>query len=393
MHDRLNIGVVCFPTFGGSGIVATEVAAGMARRGHTVHVVSHAVPRRLDQGCESLRFHQVTTRSYPVFPQPQYALALASTLVSVVDYEGIDVLHIHYAVPHATSAWMARAVLGPRAPALVTTLHGTDVTLVGNDDSYLPITRHAVAASDAVTTPSVFLRDAAWRNLELDPLATPIEVIPNFVDVDRYAPDGEAAAARLAGLWDGDRTVPVIVHVSNFRPVKRVPRVIELLERVRRTTPARLLLIGDGPERARVESRIRKLGLRDHVRLLGQQERFQPLLSAAAAFVLPSETESFGLAALEALSSGVPVVASRVGGLPEVVRHGETGFLADPEDLDGMAAHLVALVSDPERRRQMGRAAREDALKRFREGPMIDRYEALYRRTLADRRHPAFPVD
>lgn len=394
MGRSLSIGVVCYPTFGGSGIVATEIGQAMARRGHRVHIISHDVPRRLDVG-GTVCFHQVTTRGYPVFPQPQYALALASTLVSVVDYEGIDLLHVHYAVPHATSAWMAREVLGPKAPALVTTLHGTDITLVGSDESYLPITRHSIAVSDAVTAPSAFLRDATWRRLGLDPLATPIEVVPNFVDVERYAPaaDPAAAAQRLAALWDGDARVPVLVHVSNFRPVKRVPLIIDLLARVRRERPARLLLIGDGPERGRVEARVRKLGLRDHVRLLGQQTRFETLLPAARAFVLPSETESFGLAALEALSAGVPVVASQVGGLAEVVHHGRTGFLAPADDLEAMAGHLLTLIAEPDRAAEMGRAARADALERFRVEPMIDRYEALYRRVLAGRRRPPFAVD
>lgn len=385
-HDPLRIGVVCYPTFGGSGIIATEIGVAMARRGHTVHVISHDVPRRLDHCAEDVVFHQVTTRGYPVFPQPQYALALASTLVSVVEYEGLDLLHVHYAVPHATSAWMARAVLGPRAPALVTTLHGTDITLVGNDESYLPITRHSVAMSDAVTTPSVFLRDATWRELRLDPQGTPIEVVPNFVDTEHYRPaSGPEDARRIAALWDGDPSVPVLVHVSNFRPVKRVPMVIDLLARVRQAAPARLLLIGDGPERGRVEARVRQLGLKDHVRLIGKQEHFAELLRGAAAFALPSETESFGLAALEALSSGVPVVASAVGGLGEVVRHGDTGFLAPADDLDGMAAALARLVAEPTLRAEMGRAARADVLARFRQAPMIARYEALYRRVLAAR--------
>ncbi len=390
MERKLTVGVVCYPTFGGSGIVATEIGQAMARRGHTVHVISHDVPRRLDAGCRRVIFHQVATRGYPVFPQPQYALALASKLVSVVDYEGIDLLHVHYAVPHATSAWMAREVLGPRAPALVTTLHGTDITLVGSDESYLPITRHSIAVSDAVTVPSAFLREATWDRLGLDRAQTPIEVVPNFVDVERYAPpaDRHAAAAQLADLWDGDTRVPVLVHVSNFRAVKRVPLVVELLRRVRQTIPARLLLIGDGPERGRVEARVRRLGLREHVRLLGQQERFESLLAGAAAFVLPSETESFGLAALEALSAGVPVVASQVGGLAEVVRHGETGFLAAVDDVDEMAGYLVRLVSDRATAETMGRAARKDVLARFREGPMIDRYEALYRAVLTARERP-----
>lgn len=385
---RLAIGITCYPSFGGSGIIATDIGLAMAARGHRVHFITRERPKRLDAAADTtpeVGFHPVRAPGYPVFGEAPYTLALASAMASVAASAKLDVMHVHYAVPHAASAWMARAIMGPAAPALVTTLHGTDITVVGCDDSYRPVTRHAIAASDAVTAPSAFLRDAAWQGLGLDREATPIEVIPNFVDTDRYHPALTGDADRLAALWDGDPAVPVLVHVSNFRPIKRVPRVVELFAAVRAQHRARLLLIGDGPERAAVEAQIAAHGLGDDVRLVGKQEHFEHWLRACAVFVLPSESESFGLAALEALSSGVPVVASAVGGLGEVVRHGETGWLAGADDTDGMTARIAALVADPAQRAQMGEAARADVLSRFCAAPMVERYEAVYRRVVAGR--------
>ncbi|MCB9541485.1 MAG: N-acetyl-alpha-D-glucosaminyl L-malate synthase BshA [Myxococcales bacterium] len=386
--DRLAIGITCYPSFGGSGIIATDIGLAMAARGHRVHFITRERPRRLDERADAMpgvTFHRVEAPGYPVFGEAPYTVALASAMASVATAAKLDVLHVHYAVPHAASAWMARAMLGAEAPALVTTLHGTDVTVVGCDDSYRPATRHAIAASDAVTAPSAFLRDAAWDGIGLDREGTPIEVIPNFVDTDRYAPAVAGDDERLAALWDGDPSVPVVVHVSNFRPIKRVPRVVELFAAVRARHRARLLLIGDGPERAAVEAQVTAHGLGDDVRLVGKQEHFEAWLRACAVFVLPSESESFGLAALEALSSGVPVVASAVGGLGEVVQHGETGWLAGADDIGGMAERIAALVADPALRARMGAAARADVLSRFCAAPMVERYEAVYRRVVAGR--------
>lgn len=386
--DRLCIGITCFPSFGGSGFIATDIGLAMAARGHRVHFICSERPRRLE-GSSALPagvfFHGVSAPGYPVFGEAPYSLALASRMASVSREVELDVLHVHYAVPHAVSAWMAREIVGSAAPALVATLHGTDITVVGRDECYRPVTRHAIAQSDAVTVPSAFLRDAAWHELGLDAGETPIEVIPNFVDTERYAPGDESDRERLAALWDGDASVPVVAHVSNFRPIKRVPRVIELFAAVRSKHRARLLLVGDGPERAAVEAQVAALGLGEDVRLVGRQEHFEGWLRACAVFVLPSESESFGLAALEALSSGVPVVASAVGGLAEVVQHGVTGFLAPMEDVAGMAEHLAALVGDAERGAAMGAAARRDVLMRFRAAPMVDRYEAVYRRVVQAR--------
>ena len=380
----LRIGIACYATFGGSGIIATEVGVAMARRGHCVHFICTDVPRRLHHGIDHVFFHQVQAQDYPVFPRAPYSLALTSKMVSVATHEGLDVLHAHYAVPHATSAWMAREMLGSQAPRVVTTLHGTDITLVGMDEGYLPVTRHSIVQSDAVTAPSAFLRDDTYARFDIDRRNTAIDVIPNFVDCDAYRPAKSDARPRLEALFGSDvRDVPVLVHVSNFREVKRVDWVVEIFARACRKTPCFLLLIGDGPERPRVEAALRRLGVAERSRLLGNQEHVAPLIRECAVFLLPSSTESFGLAALEALASGVPVVASRVGGLPEVVQDGETGLLVDPGDLDGMVDAVTQLLEDPSGRRRMAEQARTDVVERFRRDPLIDRYEALYRRLVA----------
>lgn len=352
----MKIGITCYPTFGGSGIVATELGLALARRGHGVHFICTDLPRRLEP-LPHVRFHPVHPKTYPVLPHVPYELALTSAMVSVAQREGLDLLHAHYAVPHATSAWMAREVLGPGGPKVVTTLHGTDITLVGADPSYLPVTRHSIAASDAVTAPSAFLARETRARFDLD---VPITVIPNFVDTDAYRP--------------GTPT-DTIVHVSNFRPVKRVDRVVDVFARVVARRPARLLLVGDGPERPAIEAMLRARSL--PASIVGDQVDVAAKLRDCAVFLLPSETESFGLAALEALASGVPVVASAVGGLPEVVRHGETGFLVPPDDLDAMAARTVEILDG--RHPGMAATARADAIARFHPDPLVDQYESLFR--------------
>lgn len=371
----LAIGITCYPTVGGSGVVATEIGLELARRGHRVHFVCAELPFRLDPA-PGVHFHPVRAARYPLFEHTPYALALTSAMVDVAQREALDVLHVHYAVPHATSAWMAREILGG-AVRVVTTLHGTDVTLVGPDPSYRAITRHSVIGSDAITTPSAWLRDEARARLDLRD--APVDVLPNFVDTDAWRPS-VGDRSRLAALFPDD--APVVIHVSNFRPVKRVDRVVDAFARVVARRPARLLLVGDGPERPDVEDRLRSLGLLDRTVLLGTVDDLPALVRECAVLHLPSESESFGLAALEALASGVPVVASDVGGLPEVVRDGETGFLVPPDDVAGMAARIGELLDAPGLRAAMGAAARRDALARFHTRPAVDRYEALYERVL-----------
>jgi N-acetyl-alpha-D-glucosaminyl L-malate synthase BshA len=372
----MKIGVTCYPSIGGSGIVATEVGMALARRGHEVHFVCAELPYRLTLG-ERVHFHPVRAPGHPVFAEIPYALALSSALVSIAQRCGLEVLHAHYAVPHATSAWMAREVLRSSGTPVrvVSTLHGTDITQLGSDESYLPITRHSLLQSDAVTAPSAWLRDQAHQRLKLE---LPIEVVPNFVDPALWRPLQGHARPHLEALFGPmvDR-VPVLVHVSNFRPVKRVPVVVDVFERVLARTEALLLLVGEGPELPRVEARLRERGLLDRARLVGEQTHVQDLLRECAVFLLPSESESFGLAALEALASGVPVVASATGGLPEVIRDGETGYLVHPSDISGMAARVTSLLTEPSLRRALGEAARQDVLQRFPVDPVVTLYERI----------------
>jgi L-malate glycosyltransferase len=384
----LKVGIVCYPTFGGSGVVATEIGVALARRGHRVHVLSYEVPSRLDHFVENLLFHEVATRSYPLLDDGAYTLALASKIVEVCRYEGLDLLHVHYAVPHATSAYLARQILGPEAPRIVTTLHGTDITLVGSDPSFLPITRFSIVQSDGVTTPSAYLKQATYDRLDV-PESMPIEVIPNFVDTERYAPGPRRSLAELGGpVMPAAAAAPaVLVHVSNFRPLKRVDDVVRIFSEVNRVRPAVLLLIGDGPERSKVEALVRQLGLGNRVVFVGKMVSFVELLQASDVFLMPSESESFGLAALEALSCGVPVVASDVGGIPEVVPDGEVGFLAPVGDVATMAERVLRILADEGLHGRLSRAARARALQQYGLAPAIARYEAHYERVLAQPRN------
>src|SRR5712692_1492267 len=325
----LRIGITCYPTFGGSGIIATEIGLSLARRGHRVHFICYDVPWRLEDFHENVFFHEVEVRDYPLFDHGHYALALASKMVEVSTYEKLDLLHVHYAIPHATSAYLARQILEASAPRLVTTLHGTDITVVGIDRSFLPITRFSIIQSDGITVPSEYLKQATHDNLNV-PRSVPIEVIPNFVDTEKFKPVPSKRIDQLARLFAGARPnfegaarPRVLIHNSNFRPLKRVEDVVRIFAQVRKTTPVVLVLVGDGPDRSRIEAMVRDLKLTGAVCFLGKQLNFLEVLQSSDVFLLPSETESFGLAALEALSCGVPVVASRVGGLPEVVIDGE----------------------------------------------------------------------
>jgi L-malate glycosyltransferase len=357
-----------------------------------VHVLSYEVPSHLDHFVENVFFHEVEMREYPLFNHSPYTLALASKIVEVSRYEGLDVLHVHYAVPHATSAYLARQILGPEAPRIVTTLHGTDITLVGSDPSFLPITRFSIMESDAVTTPSAYLKQATYDRLDV-PERLPIEVIPNFVDTTRFAPLAASATGRSLyelcpmlgrAAADGGGPPPaVLIHVSNFRPLKRVDDVIRIFAEVRKVRPAVLLLVGDGPERSRAEALVRQLGLGGQVAFVGKMLSFGEFLQASDVFLLPSETESFGLAALEAMSCGVPVVASDVGGLPEVVVEGETGFLAPVGDVAAMSARVLSILGDPALQRRLSSAARQRALTHYRADPVIDAYEGQYDRVLS----------
>jgi N-acetyl-alpha-D-glucosaminyl L-malate synthase BshA len=383
----LSVAIVCFPSFGGSGIVATELAVGLSLRGHNVHVVASAPPSRTLPTYERLFLHEVSVPTHPALQYAPYTLALASSLVGIASDHGLDVVHVHYAVPHAASAYLARQVLSRAAPRVVTTLHGTDVTQIGSDPAYRPVTRFTVASSDGLTVPSEFLKAEAYLRLEV-PAELPIEVIPNFVDTEHFTPAPNRDRAHFDAIFESaggdpaDRGAPVLFHVSSFRPVKRVTDLVETLALVRRHTRARLMLVGDGPERQRLVARARELGLTRSVCLVGTHAEFVGYLRHADAFLLPSESESFGVAALEAMSCGVPVIAYRVGGLPEVVTE-DVGKLVRPYDVDALAAAARTLLSDPALRDAMGRAARARAVSLFRRDTAIERYEAHYRRVLA----------
>lgn len=376
----LSIGMVCFPSLGGSGVVATELASGLAERGHHVHIVASALPGRLEAMPPRLSMHEAAIPDYPLFEHAPYESAIASRILEVARAERLDLVHVHYAVPHAASGVLARSLLGPGAPPLVTSLHGTDVTHTGSDPSLRALTSAAVSASDAIVAPSEWLRREAQDRLGI---SAPIETIPNFVDTVRFAPPSLRDPARLLRLFPEGGSGPVLFHISNFRPVKRTADLPEILAKVRHSLPARLILVGDGPDRERVEARVHELGLCGSVRFLGRQgTTFVDELRHADAFLLPSESESFGLAALEALGCGVPVFGYRVGGLEEVVSP-EVGALVDPFDSDALAARVVAVLAAPGVRDRLGDAARTRVLERFRRDLALDRYEALYRRLLA----------
>lgn len=370
-RDSLRIGIACFSSFGGSGVVATEIGMALGRRGHRVCFLSDKPPTRLDLDTPNVSFHEVALLDYPLVAHRSFALALTVKMIEVSRAEKLDLLHVHYAIPHAVSAVMAKQILGSDAPKVVTTLHGTDVTLVGADHGFAPLTRFAVASSDAVTAPSRWLAESARGNLGL-PSDLRIDVIPNFVDAQQFCPPARRERSRP----------PVMIHVSNFRPIKRVHDVVGILASVRKATPCRLELVGDGPERPRIEALVRELGLRDYVTFRGEMDDLAALYGSCDVFLLPSESESFGLAALEAMACGVPVVASDVGGLPDVVADGETGFLAPVGDVAAMAEAAGRLLSDDVLWGRMSGLARERARTCFAVDRAVDRYEATYQRVL-----------
>ena len=380
MRQYLSIGIVCFPSFGGSGVVASELAAGLAERGHRVHLMASARPGRPVHEWQGVTFHRIEVPAYPLFEHAPYDLAVASKIFDVCLEQKLDLVHVHYAVPHAASAILARTLLGRDAPAVVTSLHGTDVTRVGADPAYRSIVGAAVAASDGVVVPTDYLRREAYRYLML-PDSVAIETVPNFVDTARFAPAAQRNRACFEPLFGGAVDGPVLMHVSNFRSVKRPGDLVDVLVRVRRELPARLVLVGEGPERIDVERRVRALGLQDYVAFLGKRADFAELLRHADAFVLPSESESFGVAAAEALACGVPVFAYRVGGLPEVVAE-QVGRLVEPFDVDALARAILEVVRNPARVEELGAAARIHVLERYRREPAIERYEHYYRRVL-----------
>jgi N-acetyl-alpha-D-glucosaminyl L-malate synthase BshA len=377
----MRVGMVCYASVGGSGVVATELAKALADRGHDVHLISSEPPFRWQGGVPHLHFHRVTVPSYPLFREPQYLLALATTIAHIADEQRLDIVHAHYAVPHATAAYLAQQMLTsaarPAHPKTVTTLHGTDITLVGSDRSYAWAVGFSIERSDIVTAVSQSLKDSTIASLGIH---HEIEVIPNFLDCVEYQ---QRHDPKLRAQLAPPGTQALLVHMSNFRPVKRVAAVIDVFRLIRREVPARLLLIGDGPDRSAVERQVEEYGLADHVVFAGEERDPLRLLSVADVFLLPSMQESFGLAALEAMACEVPVISSNVGGLPEIVQDDVTGYATMPDALDEMARRAVELIKDPARRRAMGRAAAEMVRTHYCVERIVPRYEAAYARAVA----------
>jgi N-acetyl-alpha-D-glucosaminyl L-malate synthase BshA len=375
----MKIGITCYPTYGGSGVVATELGIELAERGHEVHFITYAPPFRLPEKHPNIYYHEVTVSEYPLFEYPPYDLALATRMAEVAEYYKLDLLHVHYAIPHSASAMLARQMLecerGLRLP-YVTTLHGTDITLVGADPSYLPITRFSIQRSDGVTAISHYLKDRTTREFDI---TRPIEVIWNFVNCDLYLRDVDSPKRRAQFADPGER---VVVHLSNFRPVKRIPDVIEIFDRIQKEIPSRLILIGDGPERARAEWMCKEKKIQDRVIFMGKQDRVNEKLAMADLILMPSEMESFGLAALEAMACEVVPIATRVGGVCEVIDDGDTGCLAPVGALDQMAHCAIEILSDETRLREMGKRARRSAQSRFCASKIIPQYEKFYREVL-----------
>lgn len=377
----MRIGITCYPTYGGSGVVATELGIELAHRDHQVHFISYSQPIRLTDPHPNIHFHEVEVSRYPLFEYPPYDLALATRMAEVAEIYELDLLHVHYAIPHSVSAMLARQMMAagnghkPRSLPFVTTLHGTDITLVGLDRSYLPITRFSIEQSDGVTAISDYLKQKTIEEFEV---GRAIEVIPNFVNCDVYKPVRDQEHRREFAA-DDER---VLVHLSNFRPVKRVCDVIEIFERVQKKIPSKLLMIGDGPDRSKAEWLAMKKGIHDRVHFLGKQDRVHEKLGIADMMFMPSQLESFGLAALEGMACEVVPIATAVGGVPELIDQGRTGFMAEVGDVDAMAAFAIEVLGDDIRLEEMRKRARIYAQSRFCSTKIIPKYEQFYREVL-----------
>ena len=380
----MKIGITCYPTYGGSGVVATELGIELAARGHSVHFITYSQPFRLTGREANIFFHEVAVSNYPLFEHPPYDLALATRMAEVADFYALDLLHVHYAIPHSVSAYLARKMMESHTFAgrgrylpIITTLHGTDITLVGLDPSYLPITRFGIEESDGVTAISEHLRE---RTRAAFGITSEIEVIRNFVNCDLYVRKPELVAAMRPHY--ASPSEKLLVHLSNFRPVKRIQDVVEVFARVAAAMPARLMLIGDGPDRSTAEYLARRLGVQDRIHFLGKQDNVNELLPLADLMLMPSEMESFGLAALEAMACSVPAIATRVGGVPELIDSGSNGLLYDVGDLEGMSTGAIDLLANPARLQTMATAARRTAQDHFCASRIIPHYERYYERVI-----------
>ena len=372
----MRIGITCYPTYGGSGAVATELGKELALRGHEVHFISYAVPFRLNKYVENIIYHEVESSNYPLFEFSLYTLSLTSKMAEVAEFENLDLLHVHYAIPHAVSAYLAKEILKEkREIKIITTLHGTDITLVGLEPNFLPLVNFSIEKSDAVTAVSRFLKEKTITQYEIK---KDIEVIPNFIDTELFKPNTNCKYREHIAPG-GEK---IIIHTSNFRPVKRVPDVIKVFDKVNKEIPSKLLLIGDGPDRFECEQLTRQLNISDKVKFLGKQEAIVDILNSSDLFLLPSQSESFGLAALEAMACGLPVVASSVGGIPELIKHNECGFISEIGDTDRMAKYSIDLLSNEKKYEMFSKNARKRAIEKFDKSVVIPLYENLYHKVL-----------
>lgn len=373
----MKIGVTCYPTYGGSGVVATELGKELASQGHQIHFISYALPHRLAHFVENIYFHEVEISSYPLFEHQLYGLSLSSKMLEVIEYENLDLIHVHYAIPHATSAYLAKQMLKRQQKdiKIITTLHGTDITLVGLEPTFLPLVKLSIEESDGVTTVSRFLKEKTITNYHIN---KEIEVITNFVDTEKFQPVcHEEFKKHIA-----PNNEKILVHVSNFRTVKRVPDTIRILEHVKKEIPAKLILVGDGPDRSECERLARELQLEKDVIFLGKQDGLSEILSASDIFLMPSQSESFGLSALEAMACGLPVVSSSVGGLPELILHNEVGFIAEFGDVDRMAKYTIELLQNEKKYNSFSQKSRERAVKLFDKNLIVPQYLAYYEKIL-----------
>ncbi|MFA6540003.1 MAG: N-acetyl-alpha-D-glucosaminyl L-malate synthase BshA [Bacteroidota bacterium] len=372
----MKIGITCYPTYGGSGVVATELGVALSKKGHQIHFISYALPMRLTGGYDNnIFYHEVEMSTYPLFEFPLYTPALASKMVEVINFEKLDLLHVHYAIPHATSGYIAKKISDNKDFRLITTLHGTDITLVGLEPSFLPVMKFSIEKSDGVTAVSRYLKEKTLTNYHIE---KDIRVIPNFVDTQEYARKNDPY---LRGkLCRTEKKI--VVHVSNFRTVKRVTDVIKIFDIINKKVPSILVLVGDGPERSNCELLVRELGLQDSVKFLGKQQELVDILSSADLFLIPSQSESFGLSALEAMACEVPVISTSVGGLPELVLHNQTGFIAEIGDVDRMGKYAIDLLTNDSKHRLFASAGRRRAEEMFNVNKIVDEYEQYYEHIL-----------
>ena len=370
----MRIGIVCYPTFGGSGVLATELGKALADKGHFVHFITYQQPVRLNVFSSNIFYHEVRVPSYPLFDYPPYEVALASTLVDVIINHDLDLLHVHYAIPHASAAYMAKQIVAKKGRNIpfITTLHGTDITLVGRDKTYEPVVTFSINESDAITAVSNNLREETYKSFKI---TKEIEVINNFVDVSRFNKKPIDAFRKVIASQDEK----ILVHASNFRKIKRVNDVVRVFEQVRKNVPSKLLMVGDGPERPSTEDLVRELGLQDDVRFLGKQEQIEEIMAISDLFLLPSEYESFGLSALEAMAARVPVISTNAGGLPEINIHGQTGYMTDIGDVDSMSKFAIELLCDEILLEKIKQQAYDQAV-RFDISNIVPEYEKLYSR-------------